>query len=262
MIRPGDNALASPSQAGHARANGPGFYGKLPSRGDFVTFGLTGAFLSRWDDWLGAGLEALRLDIGRQWEALLDAGPAWRFVLPAGLVGPCPMVGVMTPSRDKVARRFPFVIACPMAVGWDEAAALPAVCRDWFDLAEVMAQRLVARGAEPVFARKVVDALGRPSLPAPERVADGAAVVAGIIGTVPTGFSLWWTRGGGPVTASMTVAPEMPSAPLFAALLDGDWSGHGWLDLCAPTGLRNTIADPSGGFVPRDPFSGLMPLAV
>ena len=83
----------------------PGFFGKLPSTGDFVTRGLPGAFVRFWDGWVSRHL-AHRLD------------RALRFLLAA----PGPMTGVVLPSADRAGRRFPLTIAAgaraPAAPGW------------------------------------------------------------------------------------------------------------------------------------------------
>ena len=39
---------------------GGGFYGKLPSEGDFVTRRLPWEFTAAWDDWLQQGMQASR----------------------------------------------------------------------------------------------------------------------------------------------------------------------------------------------------------
>lgn len=212
-------------------AHGPGFHGKLPSRGDFVAFGLTGGFLAAWDVWLAAGLEAARADYGPDWEGLLDAGPAWRFVLPPGLLAAGAVAGVMHPSRDKVERRFPFVIVCelPFMIA---AAAAPALCRPWFERAELAARLLVARAAEPHTARRVANALGTPTVsPAAPAAAVAAGAVVDLVGPVAPDASLWWSRGKGAVKGSVAAAPGMPSPDMFVALLDGEWAAHGWSDL-------------------------------
>jgi type VI secretion system protein ImpM len=208
----------------------PGFHGKLPSRGDFVAFGLTGAFLTAWDLWLAAGLEAARADYGPDWEGLLDSGPAWRFALPPGLWAAGPVIGVMQPSRDKVERRFPFVIACELSPP-APLAAVPVLCRGWFERAEMAARLLVAKEAEPLTARRAANALGAPPVLDREACAAAAAAVVDLIGPATEGVSLWWCRGRGVVAGSVAAAPGMPTARMFVALLDGEWAAHGWRDL-------------------------------
>ena len=39
-----------------------GFYGKLPSHGDFVSRSVGSVFLDRWDGWLQSGVAQSRLD--------------------------------------------------------------------------------------------------------------------------------------------------------------------------------------------------------
>lgn len=219
----------------------PGFHGKLPSRGDFVAFGMTGAFLAAWDLWLAQGLAAARADYGPDWELMLDSGPAWRFALPPGLWAAGPVVGVMLPSRDKVERRFPFAFACeaPPAV---PVAALPVLSRPWFERAEAAARLLVAREAEPLIARRAANLLGAPvgwDVRGSE-AAEAAAAVTGLLGALPPGFSLWWCRGRGSVRGSVAAAPGAPTAQMFVALLDGEWSAHGWVDLEAESAALET----------------------
>lgn len=45
----------------------PGLYGKLASRGDFVSRGLPQSFIGPWDSWLAAGLLASQNALGEQW---------------------------------------------------------------------------------------------------------------------------------------------------------------------------------------------------
>jgi type VI secretion system protein ImpM len=44
-----------------------GFYGKVASRGDFVSRGLPQSFIKPWDAWLAAGLLASQEQLGGQW---------------------------------------------------------------------------------------------------------------------------------------------------------------------------------------------------
>lgn len=84
-----------------------GFYGKLPSKGDFVRAGLSRAFVGAWDNWLQAVMPISRCDPGDTWWVMC----AWRFAFDPGICGPCPATGVLLPSADRVGRRFPLVIA-------------------------------------------------------------------------------------------------------------------------------------------------------
>lgn len=97
----------------------PGWYGKLPTLGDFASRRLDAGYIEAWDGWLAEGLGGLREQRGEAWlQAYLDA-PAWRFVLmpgvlPRGADGAkqAATAGVLMPSVDRVGRYFPLTLAC------------------------------------------------------------------------------------------------------------------------------------------------------
>ena len=95
--------LLSPASAG--------WYGKVPSLGDFVTRRLPGSFVAAWDDWLQASIAASRATLGPRWQPLYLNCPIWRFALFPGACGPGAWAGVMMPSVDRVGRCFPLTIA-------------------------------------------------------------------------------------------------------------------------------------------------------
>src|ERR1700712_4294952 len=88
-----------------------GFYGKLASRGDFVSLGLPQSFIQPWDTWLAAGLHVSQQQLGEDWLDAYLVSPLWRFVLAAGVCGPEAVVGVLMPSIDRVGRYFPLTVA-------------------------------------------------------------------------------------------------------------------------------------------------------
>lgn len=88
-----------------------GFYGKLPSHGDFLSRRLPRQFIEPWDQWLQGGLAASREQLGRQWLDTFLVSPIWQFALSPGLCGGEAWAGVMMPSVDKVGRYFPLTLA-------------------------------------------------------------------------------------------------------------------------------------------------------
>jgi len=95
-----------------------GWYGKLPSLGDFAQRRLSQDFVEPWDEWLAHGLAQWQAEDAAWLEHYLS-GPSWRFVLAPGVVGQQAWAGVLMPSCDRVGRYFPLTIAQPLA-------ALPA----------------------------------------------------------------------------------------------------------------------------------------
>lgn len=97
----------------------PGWYGKLPTLGDFASRRLEADFIEPWDLWLGDAMQVQRQALGDAWvEAYLDS-PPWRFVLSPGVLpGIDPALafaGVLVPSVDRVGRYFPLTIAASLA---------------------------------------------------------------------------------------------------------------------------------------------------
>lgn len=90
---------------------GGGFYGKLPSEGDFITRRLPWEFTSTWDDWLQQGLQASREALGARWLECYLSAPIWRFQLAPGVCGPAGWRGLFFASVDRVGRYFPLTLA-------------------------------------------------------------------------------------------------------------------------------------------------------
>ncbi len=88
-----------------------GVYGKLPTYGDFVRRELPQSFVVPWDAWLQDCLAAARDTLGRRFDALWEAAPAWRFRLAPGVCGSAAVVGVLLTSEDLVGRKFPMTAA-------------------------------------------------------------------------------------------------------------------------------------------------------
>lgn len=90
-----------------------GWYGKLPTLGDFASRRLATDFIEAWDLWLGDCLLGLKEQLGDSWlQAYLDS-PVWRFVLLPGALGDVQgqaMAGVLMASVDRVGRYFPLTL--------------------------------------------------------------------------------------------------------------------------------------------------------
>ena len=89
----------------------PGFFGKLPGQGDFVTRRLPSEFLRVWDPWLQTSLTESREALGDGWLDAYLTSPIWQFVLTGGIAGQTPWAGLLMPSVDRVGRYFPLTVA-------------------------------------------------------------------------------------------------------------------------------------------------------
>ncbi|QSN64217.1 type VI secretion system-associated protein TagF [Caballeronia sp. M1242] len=122
-----DDHGVTPGDGGAAIA---GWYGKLPSLGDFAARRLSDAFVAPWDAWLAQRVAETQHALGADWLSLYLTCPVWRFFAMPGAIAPtlasC-WTGVVMASVDRVGRHFPLTIAaalpCAPATG-NEIAAL------------------------------------------------------------------------------------------------------------------------------------------
>ena len=107
-----------------------GWYGKLPSLGDFASRRLPPAFVEPWDDWLARGLAVWREQSPDGWLDGYLASPSLRFVLMPGVLAgastedSAAWAGVLMPSVDRVGRYFPLTLASPLPMLPADAAEL------------------------------------------------------------------------------------------------------------------------------------------
>ncbi len=92
----------------------PGFFGKLPMRGDFVVRRLPPQFVRSWDAWLQQALVESQEQLSGQWVDIYLSSPLWRFGLSAGVCGESAWIGVLMPSVDQAGRYFPLTVAAPV----------------------------------------------------------------------------------------------------------------------------------------------------
>ncbi|MFC5989997.1 type VI secretion system-associated protein TagF [Limoniibacter endophyticus] len=115
------------------QANRIGFFGKVPAHGDFIASGFERATESGLDAWVRGGLQALRDQDEAGWRHSFAHGSTWRFVAERGAFGPSVLAGVILPSRDRVERCYPLVIATQMH-GFDQHPSVLCHDDEWFEL--------------------------------------------------------------------------------------------------------------------------------
>lgn len=89
-----------------------GWYGKIPSLGDFISRRLPSNFIDNWDNWLQKAIAMSREQLGEQWLDIYLTSPIWRFILmPDTCNNKKIWTGILMPSIDKVGRHFPLTFA-------------------------------------------------------------------------------------------------------------------------------------------------------
>ncbi|MBE7220768.1 MAG: type VI secretion system-associated protein TagF, partial [Caulobacteraceae bacterium] len=225
----------------------PGFFGKLPIRGDFVARRIDNQLRATLDQWLSASITASRRALGQGWADAYRHAPIWRFVFTSGVTGPEPVAGILMPSVDNFGRQFPLVIAVEVtgcatplrlvrsAEAWFSAAERAALSAgdDGVDL-ESFDGRVVALG-QPVFeSDRAATALRFAYGDEIEAARGYAGALEATLGARQDGVTVWWTTGGGGVPGSLLHHRGMPAPERFAAFLDGGFEAAGWSEEIAP----------------------------
>jgi type VI secretion system protein ImpM len=247
-----------------------GFYGKLPSHGDFLRRRVSDAFVDAWDAWLRECLAASRTALGARWLDVYLTSPAWRFVCAAGACGPAPVIGVAAPSVDQVGRYFPLTLVAELPP--DISLLTAAACDHFFEAAEQLVIETLAteRVDFERFDQGTV-ALERELTPIalpPHLVLDSSAstivtdnpqawqIPLATAADVTSAFQqmlsshleakyrplvLLWTEGSGVVEPSCLVLKGLPSPEHYPALLEGSWAPHRWRSVPARVSEDDTL---------------------
>jgi type VI secretion system protein ImpM len=241
-----------------------GFYGKLPSHGDFLRRRVSDAFVGVWDPWLQDCVTASRTALGDTWLDVYLTSPAWRFACSAGVCGAMPLVGLMVPSVDRVGRYFPLTLVAELPTGTSilsaasqttaffdaaERVLIETLAADQVDLEtfddEIMqlAEELTAVGITPrmafdPIAAQMLDegakAYWQMPIDSPSQLAPAfEEVLSQRLATLYEPLVLWWTSGSAVVVPSCLIAKGLPHPDSFAALLDGSWSERRWRSIPA-----------------------------
>jgi type VI secretion system protein ImpM len=223
-----------------------GFFGKLPSHGDFVRRSLPPDLIKRWDDWLQSGLAASREALGDDWLDCYLSSPIWRFCFSAGVCGDARWIGAMMPSVDRVGRYFPLTVATRIPAS-RSLFATAAEADPWFiEIEQAMLRTLEEDSlAADAFAERLANITPLDARPAHQLTQDPQSMEPGSFIRVPLAdsaglqdaagtlmdamalrclgtFSLWWSAGSPYVESSARVFADLPATSLFWTLLCND----------------------------------------
>jgi type VI secretion system protein ImpM len=161
-----------------------GWFGKLPSSGDFVFRRLPRSLLDGLDNWMRQGLVALRGTMPNDWKESFATAPAWNCAIPACVTGSYTLIGVMAPSRDRVGREFPICAGVVLPPG-ATAGQLLADAHGWL---RTLTQRVLEARDRPlsveVFDAAVL-AITLPRSQAPGLSSASGDDILAVLGTGP-----------------------------------------------------------------------------
>jgi type VI secretion system protein ImpM len=228
-----------------------GFFGKLPSHGDFLERQTPGVFRDVWDSWLAGCIEISRRSLGERWLDCYLTSPFWRFYLSDGVAGSAAYGGVLLPSVDRVGRYFPLTVMVELpanlaAIDFADGAA------DWFEAVESLCLGALEDSALdlPGFEQSLkasaarldhLDALAAPTTfpgrsaqwrwPVTSTRALSAALGGPLLSAAYTSLkplTMWWTDGSNLIHPSVLLVRGLPSAESFESMLAGGWHQGHW----------------------------------
>lgn len=272
----GGRAISSAADAAPGGPESPGLYGKLSSKGDFLTRRLPRSFVDPLDAWIQAGMVTSRQCLGDDWHSAYLTAPIWRYVLSPGVCGGDAVCGIMMPSVDRVGRHFPLALASIFPDCGNPWAVL-ACNADWFRHLEDLALTSLDDSFDFAVFESALENAGPPSPGARPRSARSAEAPLqsqkawrfniapddkmGLLdpelphqfltAAIPN-YGLWWCEGSDRVRPSLLVSEGLPSPDGFTALLDGRWEHWGW-SAPIPEGSQQAGkgASPLGDFDPE-----------
>ncbi len=213
-------------------AGAPGFFGKAPAFGDFLSRRGPPGLRAEWEGWLAGLAVAARTALGADWPENWLTAPLLHFLLGSGIAPPDGAAGVLVASADRVGRMFPFTIIGAAAGGSESDAAAR---NDWARQVEAMILSALDDDFGPNALDNALQVLGPPpAMQGTTRAAghwrltfDGDWPIDGTAdeGWQPpgSGQSAWWCRGSDRVAPMHLRCAGLPGPATSAAMITGDF---------------------------------------
>ena len=202
----------------------PGWFGKMPHVGDFVSRRLPDDFIRAWDDWLQSGMARARTDLGAAWPERYLVAPLRRFWLAPGLLGDTGWAGALMPSVDSVGRYFPLTIAAAVP---DHTLAAVLAASAWFRAIDAAGRKVLDVNFSPDDLDCELAQVAPLPVESPDDLQAQRLAATWLAPDRPQKISLWWC-GDAMQDAQFDCFGALPPAAAFGSLLfePGD-AGYG-----------------------------------
>lgn len=225
-----------------------GYYGKIPSKGDFISRQLPRGFIDTWDQWLQECIVTSRRQLNSSWLDNYLISPIWRFAVSSGICNESAWIGILMPSVDQVGRYFPLTVALPI-MSYLSPLDLIHDEQHWFVNAELVAQSALNQEIELPDLDAKIDTLGLPEIFSKPyykeskskiffyenywhmELADTQSLAPYINEicryTLKQHFNrlcFWWTQGSERVKPSLIITDGLLPAYQYSSFLNGAWA--------------------------------------
>jgi type VI secretion system protein ImpM len=229
-----------------------GYFGKIPSNGDFVSKGLPRSFREPWDIWLQSMISTSKKELGDDWEQFYLTSPVYRFVLSAGICGSQTWIGMMIPCVDQVGRYYPMTICRSLP---NHPNPLIAITENevWFSATEALILSCLDddfslvdfdnkikhltltkdENQDATSVRRIIQQhpknAWRMTSAKPDFSEMSPFLINALLEKFCLSYSVWWTTGSNIILPSTIITQGLPPVSGGAsALLDGKWDQGGW----------------------------------
>ena len=213
-----------------------GWFGKLPSTGDFAGRGMPRALQEVVHDWISSGMAALACLHQEDWQDGYLVSPVWHFAVNSGIWDYPALVGCVAPSVDKIGRYSPLMVVRAFDRR-DIALVLPPRSRWLYQVDEILrrviSERIAVEEVYDLLAQEAEAAAGQNSATG---ILDDLGIFDGSIDTakawfswpdLPTLFaernnrSFWWAEPSPKTPPRQIIHSGKPDGSLFCLLMDG-----------------------------------------
>lgn len=231
-----------------------GYFGKIPSKGDFITNSLSMEFTEPWDAWLREVLAYSKSSLGENWMELYLTAPIYHFSLSSGICGNSTWLGAFMPSVDSVGRHFPMTI-CKSFPAYANPIDLLESEKDWLAKAEELLLSCLREdfstsdfdielsklkendfGDTTITLKKSrIHQYEDKSWAFPVHEDESLSVVFpellnSMLCTFYTTYSVWRANGSDNLSSSLVFSEGLPPSKSCVAFLDGKFGEWGWTD--------------------------------
>lgn len=246
-----------------------GYFGKVPTRGDFVSSRLPRSFIDSWDLWLQEAIAASRRQLGDDWLNFYLTSPLYHFALSPGICGESGWLGVLMPSVDRIGRYYPMTVALMLNADLNPFMAMQK--SEWFAKIESIALSCLKDGYDLDEFNRTIDRLSREigvipddclcltermskleftdawrqALEETESMASfWPQLLDSLVKDRCFAYSLWWTAGSELISSSFLFSQGLPPIDSVAAMFDGKWQQWGWKENCISSKMYQSLPPP------------------
>ncbi|MDR0702334.1 MAG: type VI secretion system-associated protein TagF [Azoarcus sp.] len=212
-----------------------GWFGKLPSVGDFAGKGMPQSVQETVHAWMSSGMAALVRTWSEEWRSAYLVSPVWHFAINGGIWDKFALVGCIAPSIDRVGRCSPLIVLRSFGEA-DVRQVLPPESR-WLYRVDAAIRRIIgeciavggvdgilaqlmAREAAQASGAGILDGLDIDDCAAPRKAWFSWPDLPALFGERTT-RSFWWAEPSPRLPPRQLIHRGIPDEDLFCLLMDG-----------------------------------------